>query len=201
MSTARLLLGLALLGALIVFASIQPQDEHPGRVTIQYWEKWSGFEASTMKTEVVDEFNKSQDKIFVDFSSVSQLDHKLMLATSGGVPPDVAGVWSHAIPVLVENNGLTPLDDFAAQAGIKREQYIDVYWQICSYRDHLWSLPATVASLALIYNKKLFREAGLDPDKPPRSIAELEADNEKLARHDAAGNLVHLGHIPQIPGW
>jgi ABC-type glycerol-3-phosphate transport system substrate-binding protein len=47
----------------------------------------------------------------------------------------------------------------------------------------------------------MFREAGLDPEKPPRTIAELESFNEKLTRKKADGSLAQIGHMPQEPGW
>lgn len=170
------------------------------KVTIKYWEKWTGFEADAMRA-VVDDFNASQSRIFVDYSAVSQLDRKLMLATSGGVPPDVAGIYGRAVPVYAEANALVPLDRFAAQGGINREQYIDVFWRICSYREHLWGLPTTPGSLALIWNKRLFRAAGLDPEQPPRSIAELEQFNEKLVKRRPDGRLAACGYLPAEPGW
>ncbi len=173
----------------------------PGnRVVIEYWEKWNGFEADAMRA-VVDDFNASQDRIYVDYSSISQIDHKLMLATAGGVPPDVTGVYAKLIPVYAENNALMPLDRMAADAGITRDKYIDIFWRMCMHRGHLWALPATPASIALVWNKKLFREAGLDPDKPPQSIAELEEDNRKLTRRRADGSLDSVGFIPQLPGY
>ena len=150
---------------------------------------------------VVDDFNASQNRVFVDYSSVSQMDRKLMLATSGGVPPDVAGIYGRALPVYAESNALTPLDRLAARHGIKREQYIDVFWKICSYREHLWGLPTTPGCLALVWNKKLFREAGLDPDQPPRSLAELEQFNARLVKRRPDGHLAAVGHLPADPGW
>ena len=170
------------------------------RVTVKYWDKWTGFEAEAM-SKVVDDFNASQDRIFVDFSSVSQIDRKLMLATAGGVPPDVAGIWSSLLPVYAENNALTPLDKFASENGVRRENYIDVFWQLCSHRDHLWALPATPSSIALVWNKKLFRAAGLDPERPPSSIAELEEFNLKLAKYRPDGRLEQIGFLPEEPGW
>ncbi len=175
-------------------------DPGEGRITIRYWEKWAGFEADAMG-EVVKDFNASQNRIFVEYSAVSLMDRKLMLATSGGVPPDVAGVAGRTLPAYAENNALTPLDRLAARNGIVREQYIDVLWRICSYRDHLWALPTTPGCLGLIWNKKLFREAGLDPEQPPRSIAELERFNEKLTRRRPDGGLAVCGHVPAEPGW
>ena len=171
-----------------------------GKVVIRYWEKWTGFEADAMRA-VVNDFNASQDRIFVDYSAVSQMDRKLMLATSGGVPPDVAGVYGRTLPVYAENNALMPLDRLAAANNIKREQYIDVFWKICSFREHLWGLPTTPGSLALIWNKKLFRAAGLDPEQPPRSIAELEQFNTRLVKRRPDGGLAACGHLPAEPGW
>ena len=150
---------------------------------------------------VVDDFNASQDRIHVDFTSISQIDRKLMLATAGGVPPDVAGVYYRMLPAYSENNALMPLDRMAAASHITRDQYIDIFWRLCTHRGHLWALPSTPASVGLIWNKKLFRAAGLDPERPPRSIAELEQFNEKLTTRGPDGNLKTMGFLPQLPGW
>ena len=191
-----------MLALLLVLPSACSNSDHTtdGKVIIKYWDKWSGPEADAMRA-VVDDFNSSQDKIFVDFSAVSSMDRRLMLAIAGGVPPDVAGVYGKSLPVYAENNALTPLDKLAADAGIKREQYIDVFWSICFYRDHLWALPTTPDCLALVWNKKLFREAGLDPEKPPTSVAELEQFNNKLIKRRPDGRLASCGFLPSEPGW
>jgi hypothetical protein len=151
--------------------------------------------------EVVDDFNASQDRIRVEYSSVSQINRKLMLAIGGGNPPDVAGLFGNTLAVYAENNALTPLDKLAAENKVTKGDYIDVFWEICNHRGHLWGLPSAPASLALVWNKKLFREAGLDPERPPQSIAELEEYNEKLARRDGNGRLVAAGLLPSEPGW
>jgi ABC-type glycerol-3-phosphate transport system substrate-binding protein len=62
-------------------------------------------------------------------------------------------------------------------------------------------MPSTPATLALHYNKKLFREAGLDPERPPRTIAELNEYAKKLTKFDDKGNLTQLGFSPLEPGW
>lgn len=178
----------------------KPDPTRDGRVVITYWEKWGGFERAAMKA-VVDDFNASQNRIHVDFIQISQIDRKLMLATAGGNPPDVAGLWSWAMPVFAENNALTPLDKRVANTGIQRADYIDIYWRLCSHRGHLFGLPSTPASIALHWNKKLFRAAGLDPERPPRSIAELEEFNDKLTQRNPDGTIKVLGHHPDEPGW
>jgi len=176
------------------------ERERQGRVVLKYWDKWNGFEAEAMRG-VVEDFNKSQDRIWVDFNSVSQIDRRLMLATAGGVPPDIAGVWGYSVPVYAENNALMPLDELAREKGIRAGDYIPAYWTLCNHVGHLWGLPSTPTTIALVYNKKLFREAGLDPDRPPQTIAELEEYNAKLTRRGADGRIERIGFLPEEPGW
>lgn len=197
---------LLLTGLLAAISAWQPAAADPlggvrsAPVTIRYWEKWNGFEADAMRA-VVDDFNASQDRIRVEMTSVSQIDRRLMLAIAGGVPPDVAGVWANTLAVYAENNALTPLDSFAAAAGIDEGHYIPVFWEMCRHVGHLWALPSTPSAMGLVWNKKLFREAGLDPERPPRSIAELEEFNNKLTRRGPRGELLAVGHLPAEPGW
>jgi ABC-type glycerol-3-phosphate transport system substrate-binding protein len=81
--------------AVVCLASCGGEAERTadGRLIIDYWEKWQGFEKDAMAA-VVDKYNASQDKVFVRYVSQSQIDRKLLLATAGGNPPDVAGFWS-----------------------------------------------------------------------------------------------------------
>ena len=48
-------------------------------------------------------------------------------------------------------------------------------------------MPTAVRSLALFWNKKLFREAGLDPEKPPVTNDELVEFAKKLTKRNARG--------------
>ncbi len=191
------------------------------RVVVSYWEKWSGFEADAMQA-IVDDFNRSQDRIEVRFLSVSEVDTKLLLAASSGHPPDVAGLWSENIPDFSEKGALTPLDGGLAAAGLGPEHYIPVYWELCRHRGFTWGLPTTPGCVALFYNKRLFRAAGLDPERPPRTIAELDSMSRRLTvveieragrrvrvsfadlspeeREGRHFTLLQVGHLPQDAG-
>ena len=63
-----------------------------------------------------------------------------------------------------------------------------------------YGLPTAVRSLALFYNKKLFTEAGLDPANPPKTLDEFVAAAQKIAKHDAAGNLTVAGSTLDMGG-
>ncbi len=193
-------LALALVAAAVTSEALvrPPNPDH--RTHITYWEKWTGFEFDAMKA-VVDEFNRSQDKITVDFLSVSNIRDKTLLAISGGVPPDLAGLESGHISQFADEHALLSLEDMCATAGIKGDRYVKAYWDICNYKGHLFALPTTPASTALHYNRQLFRDAGLDPNKPPETLEELTAMADKLTRRDANGHFKVAGFLPAEPGW
>lgn len=174
------------------------KDPVSGPIVINYWEKWTGSEAEAMQ-EIVNDFNASQSEVRVNYLSVSALDTKLMLAIAGGNPPDVSGLYSYLAPIYAENNALMPLDGFLGATDLGEDDYIPSVWQTCQHHGHTWALPTTPATLALYWNKRMFREAGLEG--PPRSLAELEAMNDKLLRRDSAGRILQIGHSPQEPGW
>lgn len=199
-----------------------PPPGAEGRIVIEYWEKWSGFEGEAMQA-VVDDFNASQDRIFVNKTNVSGLDQKLLLATAGGNPPDVSGLYSYILPDFASKGGLTPLDPMLKEAGISRDDYIPVFWDLGTYEGFVWALPTTPATVALHWNKSLFRDAGLNPERPPQSLAELEEMSDRLTvvvverngnmeeipylnltdqeKADKDFSIVRIGHLPQEPGW
>jgi ABC-type glycerol-3-phosphate transport system substrate-binding protein len=187
----------ALLAATFVYSTHPPAD---GRVHIDYWEKWTGFEADAMRA-VVDKFNQSQDRVFVHMLTISQVEQKMLLATAGGNPPDVAGLYANNVNVFADKNALRPLDDYIREAGIKASDYIPCYWELARYRGRMWALPSAPATNALHWNRRLFRQAGLDPDRPPRTIEELDAFSKRLTRKDAAGNITQMGFMQAEPGW
>lgn len=181
------------------------RDASDERVRVTYWEKWTGAEAAAMQT-TVDAFNASQDRIFVEMLSVGNPERKLLLATAGGDPPDVAGVWPRQIPSWTDQNALTPLDQFIEADGQTVDEFLsrfeDSYAQLTKFNGHVYGLFATPASHALHWNKTLFREAGLDPERPPQTVDELMEFSKKLTKRDpATGALLQVGFLPQDPGW
>jgi len=198
-------------------------------VKITYWEKWTGFEGEAMQA-VVDLFNfkklknKEGKVIQVEMVTTSQLDRRLLTAAAGGIPSDVAGIWTWLITVYADKNALVPLNDYLEEAGMTKDDYVPIFWDICEYEGKIWALPSTPASVALHWNKRLFREAGLDPNKPPQSIQELDLMAEKLTKVELPGEeepvtfyelkkrrnykellrkgkITQMGFLPSEPGW
>lgn len=169
------------------------------RVHVVYWEKWTGFEFDAMK-RVVDSFNASQSRIQVDLLSVSGISDKTLMAIAGGVPPDVAGLTGALMAQYADAKAVVPLDDMAHASGIRADQYVPSFWAPGVIRGKLYSLPSAPATIALHYNREMFAEAGLDPDRPPRTAEELASVADRLTRKKN-GRLLVSGFLPTEPGW
>jgi multiple sugar transport system substrate-binding protein len=65
--------------------------------------------------------------------------------------------------------------------------------QVGTYEGRLYGVPLYADVSALFYNKDLFRQAGLDPDSPPTSLAQLREYAEKI---DALGDDIYGYYIP-----
>ncbi|HEX2101501.1 MAG TPA: extracellular solute-binding protein [Candidatus Synoicihabitans sp.] len=201
----RLRLAPLLLALFLVHAGRADEVEADGKIHVTYWEKWSGFEGEGMR-QVVERFNRSQDRIIVDYFTTSSIGRKTLIATAGGDPPDVAGLWSQRVPQFAEAAALTPLEPFLLRDGFTVEQWLaryePVYARICRYAGTVYAGISSPAIIAFHWNKTLFRQAGLDPDRPPRTIAELDAFSERLTRRDPrTGDILQTGFLPQDPGW
>ena len=65
-----------------------------------------------------------------------------------------------------------------------KRQWPSWYWieELTTHQGHVFTIPVQVFNSRLIYNRDLFRRAGLNPDNPPRSYAELREAARKISR-------------------
>jgi len=183
------------------------KDTWAKRTHLAYWEKWGSFEADACQ-KMCDEFNLSQSQVYVHYIRTSQVDRKTMLAAIGHDPPDVAGLWNNNVIPFAEGGALEPLDDLMRESGLARDYYIENYLKLCEYKGKVYALPTSPMSLALFYNKEHFRRkaaelraAGLDPDRPPQTIEELDRYAAVFNEFEPDGSPRIMGFLPTEPGW
>lgn len=103
---------------------------------------------------------------------------------------------------LVQGDAIYPMHHFIEGAdGMSPEDLQDFLpglLETATWRDTLYALPMEATLLALIYNKDHFRDAGLDPERPPRTWEELRAYTEQLTRDsDGDGKVDRYGfYVP-----
>jgi len=211
-SAATALLTLVASAALTATFACSTNSDKQAPRHVSYWEKWNGFEGEAMDAVVAD-FNALElahakrdpnyAPIEVEKVTVSKLEQKLLIAIAGGNPPDLAGNYSFTVAAYADHGALTELGPLLAKSGFDRSRYIEHYVRLGEYRGKTWALPIVPASTALVINKRLFSEAGLDPEKPPTTIEELDAFAERLTKWEitSADGSKHVesGYLPDVP--
>ncbi len=175
------------------------KERTDGRLVLDYWEKWTGQEGRAMQ-KVVGDFNASQDRLFVRYFATAGIDEKAQISIAGGAPPDILGLWNYNVPAFAETEAILPLDDLTAKVGVRLESYAQGMRPVMTHRGKMWATINTGGTLAMYCHRAMFREAGLDPDRPPQTIGELDECNRRITRVES-GRITKMGFHHREPGW
>ena len=197
MRRAGLAVGLLLTaGASLAVSGCASRSEGAGPVEIRYWTGWTGHELAAQK-RLVEEFNQTHPRIRVRILSVGGSYQKVRIAFAGGATPDVcSAVWADELAGYALRGVLRPLDDSLARSGRTLEEYVPGVRRMLQYQGKTYALAVTTNTNFITYNKKIFREAGLDPEHPPRTIAELDRAAEACTQYSPNGGFVRYGFRP-----
>ncbi|MCQ4041622.1 ABC transporter substrate-binding protein [Streptantibioticus rubrisoli] len=123
---------------------------------------------------------------------------KLSADAAGGTLPDVVNVSPDLAYPLAKAGVLVNLDKEPASTKYK-DEYTPEAWQANEMPglNGGYAFPWYLNTGPLFYNRALFAQAGLDPDKPPRTYDELFADANTMARH-SGGRVATLAATPAI---
>ncbi|MFI5368810.1 MAG: extracellular solute-binding protein [Spirochaetia bacterium] len=194
----RTRIGIFLCMALFLGGAIAGQAAN---VTITYWQYFYQSKVDLMN-DLIQQFEARNPGIKVEqvtfpYESYQQ---KVAAAVPAGEGPDVVNLYYGWLPLWVKSGYIQALPDSAFSSSYLAKTFYPFVAQSVSFGGKNYSVPTAVRTLALIYNKKLFREAGLDPNVPPRTLDELLTDARRLSKYDAQGNLVQAGLLMQPSG-
>lgn len=163
---------------------------------------WSAFSSGLPKQameQFVGEFNRThQDLGVVRMMTMpyQQMEQKLLAAVAGGVPPDLVLFNRPQVARYAFRGAFEPWNPFLAELGFKSEDFYAHCWREGIWQGRQYSLPFNTDVRVLFYNRKLFRQAGLDPDRPPRTWGELREMSRRLTIRDPEGRIVQTGFVP-----
>lgn len=146
--------------------------------------------------EMIRDFNRTHPDIEVQGMLVPQsyVERKLILSVAGGVPPDVVRFYTHLGGEMMSRGGLEPLDDLIARDKFDLSDFYPVGIEQNTYLGKLYGVPWILSPYALFYNKRLFKEAGLDPNHPPTNWEELENYAMRLTVRTPDGGIERVGY-------
>jgi len=187
-----------------VSSNAASQDAPAGEtVELTVWHTWGAGPGLDIIKAAVDKYNETNDQNIqanIDFvanqsSGNTQTMDKLMASVAAGNPPEIAMLDNFQIASWAAQDALVPLDDLMATVDMNLDDVYEWALEGSVYRGATYSIPYNGDARALFYNKDLFEAAGLDPENPPKTIAELTDYAERLTIKDGS-NYAQVGFVP-----
>jgi sn-glycerol 3-phosphate transport system substrate-binding protein len=131
---------------------------------------------------------------------------KALTAVKSGEPPVTSILLSTDMYTLIDEDAIVPFDDLIKSADDQAwlKSFYAAFMENSQTGGKTWGIPFQRSTVVLYYNKDAFKEAGLDPNKPPTNWREQVEIAQKLTKRDASGNVTQWGvQIPSsgFPYW
>jgi multiple sugar transport system substrate-binding protein len=171
----------------VVTATPEPEEAMAEEVTLVFSD-WHLTEPHWEKAllEAFETFQAEHPNIKLEYDYVSYGDKDTKYATEigAGAGPDVIHLHAYSLRSFIERNFLLDLTPFIQEEG--GDEFLSPWYPqtLALMRDGnvYYAIPADFMSMALFYNKSLFEEAGLDPEKPPATWDEFLEYAQALTR-------------------
>ncbi len=160
----------------------------PKPVEVKFWHVMSHATADWLAA-TTNAFNHSQPDVhvtLVQLPNYEDLHTKYLAGLSTHALPDVFTPSDIEMQRLIDSQSVVPI-----QACVDADHYsltpmLPRARAYFSYQGALWGMPWSLSNPVLGYNRAAFLKAGLDPDKPPRTLDELKQYSQKIIASHAA---------------
>jgi sn-glycerol 3-phosphate transport system substrate-binding protein len=143
---------------------------------------------------MIEDFNKSQPGIHVTpvyTGSYDDTNLKTHAAIQAGKPPAAVIMSANFVREYVINDEIVQLDGLIQKDGLTETEFMDRFWpalrQNATEQGHAYGVPFHNSTPLLYYSVDAFKDAGLDPDKPPVTWQDWLDDARKLAKREGNG--------------
>jgi len=157
------------------------RDRTGAETTIRFWQFWD----VGVIEPIVRRFEADNPGVHVKVEQLTWKSglEKIQAAMASGTQPDLCELGSTWLPRF-RYEGV--LEDLTGVYEAEADSFI--LWDSARWNGRVYGLPWVQGSRALFYNRDLFRRAGLDPERPPRTWNELL---DAARRINALGNRIY----------
>jgi sn-glycerol 3-phosphate transport system substrate-binding protein len=131
---------------------------------------------------------------------------KALTAVKSNDAPTMSVLLSTDMFTLIDEEAIVPFDPLIKtaedQAWLKG--FYPAFMENSQTGGKTWGIPFQRSTIVLYYNKEMFKDAGLDPGKPPATWKDMAEYAQKLTKRDASGKVTQWGvQIPAsgFPYW
>lgn len=155
---------------------------------------WHSYVAKTQQAleDLAAQYNDSQDRVVVRVesqgNSYSELQRKYQQAIPSGDLPGIAILEDTQNQSMADSGTVIPLDSCdAADDSFDTEDFLPIALDYYAIDDVVWPVSMNLSTPILYYNRKHFEQAGLDPDNPPTTLAEMRDAAQAIADANIPG--------------
>lgn len=171
------------------------------KVTLTYWHPWGGT-FGNLVNRIADSFMEDNPHITIEVTRVEWAAYmqKLLTAVASKTPPDAVMCWNAEgrVYTLADKKAIMPFDALGSEAELAELQQAvhPPLWELGRFQGKVYGVPQWAQAYMIYYNKKIIEEAGFDPEKPPKTFADLDVMADKLFEFDDKGNVRRIGFSP-----
>ncbi len=169
-------------------------------VEVKFWHEMSRANASWL-VKTTNAFNRSQSAVhvtLVQFPSYQDLLTKYLAGLSTKDLPDLFQPEDTTVQRMIDSQSVVPVQSCADADHYSLAPLLPRARAYFSYQNVLYGMPWSLSNPILWYNRTAFVKAGLNPDKPPRTLAEVEQYSRKIVASRAARHGIALRVEPYI---
>ncbi|MDP9275349.1 MAG: ABC transporter substrate-binding protein [Chloroflexota bacterium] len=157
-----------------------------GDVRISGWSSTPTEDA--LLTDSIAAFKAANPGVNVKWEPIAQ-DYETVLKTNlaAGTEADVFYADIFWIDSLMKTGKLLPLDDLMAKSGTKKEDFVPALINAFSYQGKTYGIPKDFNTLGLVYNKDLFKAAGVAEPTNDWTWTDLQTAAKKLTSGSVVG--------------
>ena len=120
--------------------------------------------------------------------------NKLFVGGLGGRAPEVFVLHTRALLRFARAGFAAPLDPILGDFPASTDMDANV-WEAAKVEGSHYGLPLDVHAMGMYYNKKLFRDSGLDPAKPPTNRVEFLEAMRRIKKPGKSGEPDQWGYV------
>ncbi|MFE2910680.1 ABC transporter substrate-binding protein [Kitasatospora indigofera] len=142
---------------------------------------WARAGSAQSLQRLADAWNGTHETPKVKVTQIPESDYVTKFAAAAGAHklPDLVGVDVVYMPQFVKQGLLTDLTERIGALPYAKA-LLPAHEELATRDGKTYGVPAGVDVSSLFWNKDLFKQAGLDPEKPPTSWAEIKADADAI---------------------
>lgn len=177
----------------------QPASGAPVKLTVwEYQDQWQ--KSLDYHRQHLDGFLKSHPNVTVEFVHIPYADYEAKYLTAFAGRNNAPDVFMGKVAYYAGSVGVADVapDDLQKQWTDKLVDVISPFYKIGG---KWYGYPVSADfGMMLYYNTDMFKEAGLDPAKPPTTMAEMQEYAKKLVQRDASGKITRSGFAVRYSG-